>query len=81
MISRQLPTVILEAIQEHADHHNHGIIDVDRALSAVGEVASALLAELTNSDARIIHFRALVSGITAATASKILSGQGPMTEQ
>jgi hypothetical protein len=71
MISRNLTAAILEAIQAHADRYNRGKMDLDRTLSALGEVASGLLAELTTTTDRAAHYSALVDGIAHSTARKI----------
>jgi hypothetical protein len=81
MISRNLATAIVETLQQHADRYHRGVMDLDRTLSAIGEVASGLLAELTTTDDRASHYSALVDGIAHATACKIGRDQRHKTPQ
>lgn len=42
----RLHIAIAEAIQAHADYHNSGKTDLEKALSALGEAALQLLADI-----------------------------------
>jgi hypothetical protein len=81
MISRHLATALRETIHQHAERHHRGVMDLDRVLSALGDVTSGLLAELTNTHARVQHYRSLCSGIATATAAKILGDDKSRTKQ
>jgi hypothetical protein len=63
MISRCLATALLEAMQQHADVYHGGKMDMNRSLSAIGDLASGLIAEIDEKQDCIAHFSALVSGI------------------
>jgi hypothetical protein len=53
MISRKLSIAIIEAIQQHADRNCGGKIDLREALAALGDVASDLLADITDHNERM----------------------------
>lgn len=70
MISRQLHVAIQEAIQEHADKHHGGVLDMERILSALGEVSAAYLAELPDTKQPQLIFNQLCIGIASSVNSK-----------
>jgi hypothetical protein len=71
MIARSLAVAIAEAIQAHAEQHHRGKMDMNRTLSALGDVTSGFLAELTTLADRASHYGALVGGIAQQTVRKL----------
>jgi hypothetical protein len=71
MTARKLSIAIMEAIQAHADRHHGGKRDLDRTLSALGDVASSLLAELRTEAEIRTHYRALMKAIARQTVRKL----------
>jgi hypothetical protein len=69
----RLSAAIDEAIHTHAYHYSNGKVDLEKALAALGEVASDLLANIRDQQQCNEHRRALINGITVATASKRLA--------
>jgi hypothetical protein len=69
--SSYLHTAIREAIQAHADRHRGGKIDVERALSALGEAATRFLADIPDIRQRILSTNALTSGIARTVIMQI----------
>jgi hypothetical protein len=69
--SRFLHTAIPEAIHAHADRYRGGKIDLDRALSALGEAATRLLAEIPDTRQRIDSANALIIGIARTVRTQI----------
>jgi hypothetical protein len=66
-----LHVTIREAIHAHADRHHRGKLDLDKALSALGEAAARLLAEIPDTRQRIRSTNALTSGIARAVITQI----------
>jgi hypothetical protein len=81
MIARNLSVALMEAIQQHAEKHHGGKIDVNRTLSAIGDLASGFLAAIRERDDRGAHCVALVNGIISATSAKIAQAGDPLTRQ
>ena len=81
MISRHLATALLEAIQQHAETFHNGKTDVNRTLSAIGDLASDFLAEIREHDDRGAHCVALINGIISATSAKIAERCEALTRQ
>jgi hypothetical protein len=71
MTARNLSIAIMEAIQAHADRHHGGKRDLDRTLSALGDLASGFLAELRTQAEIRAHYGALVKDIAQQTARKL----------
>jgi hypothetical protein len=71
MTARNLSIAIMEAIQAHADRHHGGKRDLDRTLSALGDVASTVLAELRTEAEIPAHYGALVKAIARQTVRKL----------
>jgi hypothetical protein len=71
MIARSLAVAMVEAIRAHAERHHCGKMDRDRTLSALGDIASNLLADLTTREDRNQHYSALVQDIAQQTARKL----------
>jgi hypothetical protein len=66
-----LHTAIREAIHVHADHYREGRLDVDKALTALGDAAAKLLAEIPDHKARIVACNVLAAGIVNTVALQI----------
>jgi hypothetical protein len=81
MISRTLAVALLETVQLHADQHQRGTISLDKTLSALGDVTSGLLAELTTTEDRRAHYDAFVQGVASGMTVKILNDQRSTTRQ
>jgi hypothetical protein len=81
MISRNLAVALMETIRAHAEHHHHGKMDLGRTLSALGELASGLLAELTAPKDIRAHYGELVQRIAQQTARKLAGNPRPTTTQ
>lgn len=63
LISRDLAVALMETVVQHAETHHGGKMEVDRTLSAIGDLASGFLAEIDRGDDCLAHFSAMVSGI------------------
>lgn len=81
MISRDLATTLLEAIKLHAETFHGGKMDVNRSLSAIGDLASGFLAEIVERDDRGAHCVALINGIISATSAKVRCDEIAPTRQ
>jgi hypothetical protein len=46
MISHRLDIALQEAVQAHADHHWNGVLEVEKILSALSQIAASYIAEL-----------------------------------
>ena len=66
-----LHVTIREAINTHADRHHGGNLDLDKALSALGEAAARLLAEIPDAEQRIKSANALTHGIARTVRTQI----------
>jgi hypothetical protein len=81
MIARNLSVALLEAIKAHAEQHHRGMIDLDRTISALADVAASFLAELTTDHDRRDQYGALIQGVAQKTARKLISDIRPTTTQ
>jgi hypothetical protein len=70
-VSHDLGTALLEAIQQHAETYRGGKIDLDRTLSAIGDLASGFLVDIRNPGERETYVLALIHGITSTTRLKL----------
>lgn len=70
LISQNLAVALLETINEHAHTYHGGKMELGRALSAIGDLASGLIAEVDSAEDCIAHFAALTSGIKTAVLCK-----------
>lgn len=70
MISHNLAVALLETINEHAQTYYGGKMDLHRALHAIGDLASGLIAEVDSAEDCIAHFAALTGGIKAEVLRK-----------
>lgn len=70
LISRNLAVALLETINEHAQTYHGGKMELDRALSAIGDLASGLIAEIEEVGDCIAHCVALHGGIKAEVLRK-----------
>jgi hypothetical protein len=70
-VSHDLSIALLEAIQQHAETYHGGEIDLDRTVSAIGDVASGFLAEIRNPGERETYVLALIHGIRGAARLKL----------
>jgi hypothetical protein len=50
MISRNLAVALMETIQQHAETFHGGKMDLNRTLSAIGDLASNFLADIREQD-------------------------------
>jgi hypothetical protein len=66
-----LHAAIREAIQAHAEHYRGGKIDLEKTLSAIGEAATRLLAEIPDAGQRIKSANALTIGIARTVRTQI----------
>ena len=71
MISHKLEIALHEAVQSHAQHYNHGKLDLEKVLTAIAELASSYLAEVPPGCERRRLFTQLCFGIAVATNGKI----------
>ena len=78
MISHNLKTAIDETIQAHADRNHHGKVDLERVLSAIGDVSTDYLAQVPNVEERRTLWWLLINGIVKALGWK-LANQGEAT--
>jgi hypothetical protein len=69
--SCHLHAAIREAIQAHAEHYRGGKIDLEKALSAIGEAATRLLAQIPDVGQRIKSANALTIGIARTVRTQI----------
>jgi hypothetical protein len=79
MISRNLAVALMETILAHAQQHHGGKMDRDRMLSALGELASHFLAEVTNSADRYVHYSKLIVAISRQMARKVANDKHSTT--
>ena len=79
MISRNLTVALMETIRAHAQQHHGGKMDRDRMLSALGELASHFLAEVTNSADRHVHYSKLIVAIGRQMARKVANDKRSTT--
>jgi hypothetical protein len=61
--SYDLHIAIREAIQAHANHYRGGEVNGDKALAALSDAATKLLAEIPDTTQRIMSANALTIGI------------------
>ena len=81
MIARNLSVALLEAIQQHAEKYHGGKTDVNRTLSAIGDLASRILADIRERDDRGAHCEALINGIISATSARVAQHGDALTRQ
>jgi hypothetical protein len=81
MISRNLAVALMEMIQQYAETFHGGKMDVNRTLSAIGDLASNFLAEIGERDDRRAHCAALINGIISATSAKSAQDGEALTRQ
>jgi hypothetical protein len=77
MISHKLDVVLHEAVQSHAQRYSHGKLDLEKVLSAIGELASSYLAEVPHGCECQRLFSRLCIGIAVATAGKMKANRIP----
>lgn len=70
LISRNLAVALLETINDHAETYHGGKMDLHRALHAIGDLASGLIAEIDNAEDCAAHWAALVNGMKAEVLRK-----------
>ena len=68
--THRLDIALHEAIQAHAAHYSNGKLDLEKILSALGEIASSYLAEIPDRADRQRLFNAYCIGIAKAANSK-----------
>jgi hypothetical protein len=81
MIARNLSVAMFEAIRQHAETFHGGKMDVNRTLSAIGDLASDLLADIREPSERGAHYCALINGIGDATCRKVARNDEVLTKQ
>jgi hypothetical protein len=79
LISRNLAVALMETIRVHAEQHHGGKMDLDRMLSAIGELASGFLAEVTNPVDRYVHYSKLMVAISRQVARKAANNKHSTT--
>jgi hypothetical protein len=81
MISHDLRTALAETIQAHARRYHYGKVDLERVLSALGELGSDFIAEVPETAARRALYWTLIYGLITALRWKIENRAEPMRRQ
>jgi hypothetical protein len=70
-VSRKLSIALRETIRLHAETYHGGTMDMDRTLSAIGDLVRGLLAEIRDPELRDSYFTALTKDIKNAAQQKL----------